>query len=76
MSWLWANPALGVIFLGCWAGIPLWIVVRNPTWGPMSAHCHGTQAAAPVLVPEGVVLDEDFGGDEISLFDSADAVVR
>jgi hypothetical protein len=77
MSWLWPNLTLGVLFFGCWVGIPLWMVLRDPTWGPVSAHGHGTQAAAPmpVFVAEEVVLDGPLEDKEISEFETDDALV-
>jgi len=66
MSWLWPNLALGTIFFGCWAGIPLWMVLRHPTWGPASAHGHRTQAAAAVPV---------FVADEITEFVTDETLV-
>jgi len=65
MSWLWPNLALGVIFFGCWAGIPLWMVLRHPTWGPISVHSHGTHAAVPVPVFVAGVVFEEVEGDGI-----------
>ncbi len=77
MSWLWPNLTLGVIFFCCWVGIPLWMVLRDPTWGPISAHGDRTQAVAPVpaFVTEEVVLDGPLEDNEISEFAMDDALV-
>jgi hypothetical protein len=77
VSWLWPNLVLGVIFFGCWAGIPLWMVLRHPTWGPMSAHGHGTQDAArvPVLVAGENAFDEEIEDNVISEFVLDETVV-
>jgi hypothetical protein len=76
MSWLWPNMTLGIIFFGCWAGIPLWMVLRHPTWGPVSAHGHRTPATrpVPVSVTEDVVFDEQVVADGINAF-PADAAL-
>ena len=44
MSWLWLNIPLMVLFGGAVAGIPLWLVLRRPDFGPESA-------SRPGLVP-------------------------
>ncbi|HUC24831.1 MAG TPA: hypothetical protein VMA73_19130 [Streptosporangiaceae bacterium] len=77
MSWLWPNLALAVIFFGCWAGIPLWMVLRHPTWGPMSAHGHGTRAAAavPEFVAQKVAFDEEIEDDGISEYALDETIV-
>ena len=31
---LWLNVLLTIPFLGLWAGIPLWLVLRHPDAGP------------------------------------------
>ena len=28
-SWLWVNISLGLLFFGCWAGIPLWLTLTR-----------------------------------------------
>ncbi len=32
MSWMWINLPLAVVFFGAWAGIPLYMVLRHPSW--------------------------------------------
>ncbi len=29
MSWFWMNIPLMLVFFGCWAGIPLWLVLTR-----------------------------------------------
>ncbi|HTZ91769.1 MAG TPA: hypothetical protein VMB74_05190 [Streptosporangiaceae bacterium] len=53
MGWFWPNLAIGAIFFGSWAGIPLWMVLKHPTWGSVSAHGHGEHVLlAPVPLAE------------------------
>ena len=44
MSWLWLNIPLMVLFAAAVAGIPLWLVLRRPDFGPETA-------SRPGLVP-------------------------
>jgi hypothetical protein len=37
VSWLWINIPLMVVFGGAVAGIPLWLVLRRPDFGPEPA---------------------------------------
>jgi hypothetical protein len=34
MSWFWMNMPLAAVFFAAWAGIPLYMVLRHPSWGP------------------------------------------
>ncbi|HXZ64524.1 MAG TPA: hypothetical protein VEH05_07310 [Streptosporangiaceae bacterium] len=34
MSWFWMNMPLAAVFFAGWVGIPLYLVLRHPTWGP------------------------------------------
>lgn len=34
MAWLWLNIPLVAVFFGAWSGVPLWMVLRHPSWGP------------------------------------------
>jgi hypothetical protein len=47
MFWLWVNMPLAAAFFAAWAGIPLWMVLRHPTWGPQPADGHRHQPARP-----------------------------
>jgi hypothetical protein len=38
MSWMWINLPLAIVFFGAWTGIPLYMVLRHPSWGAESAH--------------------------------------
>jgi hypothetical protein len=33
MNWFWLNVPLEVLFFVAWTGIPLWLVLRRPSWG-------------------------------------------
>ena len=37
MSWLWLNIPLMALFAAAVAGIPLWLVLRRPDFGPEPA---------------------------------------
>ena len=37
MSWLWLTVPLRVLFAAAVAGIPLWLVLRRPDFGPETA---------------------------------------
>jgi hypothetical protein len=46
MSWFWLNIPFGVVFFLAIAGIPLWMVIRHPDYGPASAESAGKGARA------------------------------
>ena len=50
MSWISVNMALAAVFFTAWCGIPLWMVLRHPSWGPKPADTHTSQAARPAPV--------------------------
>jgi hypothetical protein len=37
VSWLWLNISLMVLFAAAVVGIPLWLVLRRPDFGPETA---------------------------------------
>ena len=37
MNWLWLNIPLMAVFFIAVAGIPLWLVLRRPDFGPQAA---------------------------------------
>jgi hypothetical protein len=47
MFWFWVNMPLAAAFFAAWAGIPLWMVLRRPTWGPEPADGHRRQPVSP-----------------------------
>jgi hypothetical protein len=50
MNWFWMNMPAALVFVGLWAGIPLWLVLRRPDRGPASLAVHSparTRPAAP-----------------------------
>jgi hypothetical protein len=55
MFWFWLNMPLAAVFFGAWCGIPLWMVLRHPHWGPEPADGHSVQLAGPEPVPVFVV---------------------
>ncbi len=49
MSWFWLNIPLMVLFLCCWAGIPLWHALTR--WDAELRAKHAEIAAAAVAAP-------------------------
>jgi hypothetical protein len=50
MNWFWMNVPAALVFVGLWAGIPLWLVLKRPDRGPASLAVQGpagTRPAAP-----------------------------
>jgi hypothetical protein len=41
VNWLWLNIPLMVLFAAAVAGIPLWLVLRRPDFGPETASLPG-----------------------------------
>jgi hypothetical protein len=37
MSWFWMNMPLAAVFFAAWFGIPLYMVLKHPSWGPHAA---------------------------------------
>jgi hypothetical protein len=33
MSWLWWNVPAMAVFFAAWTGIPLYMVLKDPSWG-------------------------------------------
>ena len=50
MSWIWVNMVLAAVFFTAWCGIPLWMVLRHPSWGPQPADTYRSPAARPAPV--------------------------
>ena len=50
MSWISVNMALAAVFFTAWCGIPLWMVLRHPSWGPQPADTYRSPAARPAPV--------------------------
>lgn len=53
MLWFWLNVPLAAVFLAAWSGIPLWMVLRHPHWGPAPADSRRGKPGdlEPVAVP-------------------------
>jgi hypothetical protein len=47
MSWFWMNMPLAAVFFAAWCGVPLYMVLRHPTWGPQPASSDEQVAVAP-----------------------------
>jgi hypothetical protein len=43
MYWFWLNVPLAAACFLAWCGIPLWMVLKHPSWGPEPADSHVMQ---------------------------------
>jgi hypothetical protein len=65
MSWMWMNLSLAVVFFGAWTGIPLYLVLRNPSWSSQPADAAGSTPVRPqpashkeqILLTSGALVD-------------------
>ena len=63
MSWMWMNLSLAVVFFGAFAGIPLYLVLRNPSFSSQPADTstpvrqHTGAAAEHILLPPGALAE-------------------
>jgi len=51
-SWFWLNVPLGLLFIGCWAGIPLYLVLTR--WHREVEAKHAEIAARAAAVPAAI----------------------
>jgi hypothetical protein len=49
MSWFWMNMPLAVVFFAAWCGIPLYMVLKHPHWGPQPADSDAQAAVEPLF---------------------------
>jgi hypothetical protein len=49
MSWFWMNVPLAAVFFAACCGIPLYMVLTHPTWGPRPADSGEPTAVEPLL---------------------------
>ncbi len=47
MFWFWMNMPLAAACFAAWVGIPLWMVLRHPSWGPEPADSRRSQPVKP-----------------------------
>jgi hypothetical protein len=47
MSWFWMNAPLAVVFFAACSGIPLYMVLKHPTWGSRPADSEERMAPLP-----------------------------
>ena len=47
MFWFWLNMPLAAVCFLAWCGIPLWMVLKRPSWGPERADGPASKPAAP-----------------------------
>jgi Na+/proline symporter len=65
MSWMWMNLSLAIVFFGAFAGIPMYLVLRNPSFSslpadtpvPAPARQHTGAAAERVVLPTSALAD-------------------
>jgi len=65
MSWMWMNLSLAVVFFGAWVGIPLYLVLRNPSFSSQPADAATSAPVKPqvaartehILLPPGALAD-------------------
>ncbi len=71
MNLFWLNALPAAVAVGAWAGIPLWMVARHPSWSSEPASIYGNPeldaimnrratVAEPVPVP--VHAERDLAG--------------
>ncbi len=53
MSWFWLNVPAMALFFAAWCGIPMFMVLRHPTWGPQRAD---SAELVPVKPPRAVQI--------------------
>jgi hypothetical protein len=63
MFWFWLNIPVATACFAAWCGIPLWMVVRHPNWGPEPGHGRhtGHSAQRPGLEPTFVLSGNPAG---------------
>ena len=52
MNWFWMNMPAALVFVGLWAGIPLWLVLRRPDRGPASLPVQSPARTRPAATAE------------------------
>jgi hypothetical protein len=43
MSWFWMNIPAAAVFVAAWCGIPLYMVIKHPSWCSHPADCDESQ---------------------------------
>ncbi len=73
MSWFWLNVPAAAVFFAAWSGIPLYMVLRHPSWGAEPADCdeRAIVKPAPVAQPADVAQFDDDSSPSASLVGSA-----
>jgi hypothetical protein len=51
VTWFWLNIPLALLFICCWAGIPLWHTCRRWNAELKAKHAEVAAKAVPALVP-------------------------
>jgi hypothetical protein len=64
MSWFWMNVPLAAVFFVACSGVPLYMVLTHPTWGPRPADSREPTVVEQLLeanrgqvLPPGVEVD-------------------
>ncbi len=51
MTWFWLNIPLALLFVCCWAGLPLWHTCKRWNAELNAKHAEVTAKAVPALIP-------------------------
>jgi hypothetical protein len=52
MNWFWMNIPAALVFVGLWAGIPMWLVLKRPDRGPASLAAQSPARTRPAVPAE------------------------
>jgi hypothetical protein len=58
MSWFWMNIPAAAVFVAAWCGIPLYMVLKHPSWCSQAPDCderavaRAMSAAQPEHAPD------------------------
>lgn len=65
MFWFWLNIPMAAACFAAWCGIPLWMVLRHPNWGPEPGHgpYSGHSGQRPGLEPIFLLSHSEYPAD-------------
>ncbi len=56
MSWFWLNIPLALVFFGAWCGIPLYMVLKHPSWSHHPADSIAVEVEVETPTAGGMVV--------------------
>jgi hypothetical protein len=56
MSWFWLNVPAAAVFFAAWSGIPLYMVLKHPTWGAEPADSDERAIVKPAGAAEATAM--------------------